>query len=77
MKTMKYFWTLCLAVATFTFTACSDSDSSSSSSQMKIDQIYLENIDDDNIKETGSYCLSKFAVTFLARFGKKPYICRR
>lgn len=51
MKTMKYFWTLCLAVAAFTFTACSDSDSSSSSSQMKIDQIYLENIDDDNIKD--------------------------
>ncbi len=51
MKTIKYFWTLCLAVAAFTFTACSDSDSSGSSSQMKIDQIYLENIDDDVIKD--------------------------
>ena len=51
MKTIKYFWTLCLAVAAFTFTACSDSDSSGSSSQMKIDQIYLENIDDDVMKD--------------------------
>lgn len=47
MKTIKYFWTLCLAVAAFTFTACSDDNDSGSSSQMKIDQIYLENIDDD------------------------------
>lgn len=48
MKTIKYFWTLCLAVAAFSFTACSDDDSSSgSSSQMRIDQIYLENINDD------------------------------
>ena len=31
----------------------------------------------DSIRETGSYCLSKFAATFLACFGKKPYICRR
>lgn len=47
MKTIKYFWTLCLAVAAFTLTACSDSDSSGSSSQMRVDQVYLENIDDD------------------------------
>ena len=48
MKTIKYFWTLCLAVAAFTFTACSDDDSTSgSSAQMKIDQVYLENIDDN------------------------------
>lgn len=47
MKTIKYFWTLCLAVAAFAFTACSDSDSSGSSSQMRVDQVYLENIDDD------------------------------
>ncbi len=47
MKTIKYFWTLCLAVVAFTFAACSDSDSSGSSSQMRVDQVYLENIDDD------------------------------
>ena len=30
MKTMKYFWTLCLVLAGFSLTSCSDDDNSSS-----------------------------------------------
>lgn len=47
MKTIKYLWTLCLALAAFTLTACSDDDNGGSSAAMQINQIYLENVDDE------------------------------
>lgn len=51
MKTMKYLWTLCLALAAFSFAACSDDDNGGSSATMKINQIYLENVDDEVNKD--------------------------
>ena len=51
MKTIKYLWTLCLALAAFTLTACSDDDNGGSSATMKINQIYLENVDDEVNKD--------------------------
>lgn len=46
MKTTRYFWTLCLAVLALAFTGCKDDDDASSA-QMRIDKIFLENIDDE------------------------------
>ncbi|MBQ2210025.1 MAG: hypothetical protein II404_08700 [Prevotella sp.] len=44
MKTIKYF--LCLAIVAIGFTACKDDDNAGSDTQMKIDKVFLENIDD-------------------------------
>lgn len=54
MKTMKYISTLCLALAVVVFTGCK-SDDDSGSTPMKIDKVFLENIDDEVNKdrETG------------------------
>ena len=45
MNTIKYFWTLCLALLAFGFIACSDDDNSQST-PMSISQVYLENVND-------------------------------
>ena len=36
MKTMKYLWTLCLALAAFTFSACSDDDNGGSDTNILV-----------------------------------------
>ena len=41
MKTMKYFWLLCLAILPFSLIACSDDDDEGST-PMTIDKIFLE-----------------------------------
>lgn len=46
MKTIKYFWTLCLVLAGFSLASCSDDDNSGST-PMTIDKIFLENIEDE------------------------------
>ena len=50
MKTMKYISTLCLALAVVVFTGCK-SDDDSGSTPMKIDKVFLENIDDEVNKD--------------------------
>ncbi len=51
MKTMRYFWTLCLAVFALGLTSCSDDDSSGSDAQMTIDKVFLENVEDEINKD--------------------------
>ena len=50
MKTMKHISTLCLALAVVVFTGCK-SDDDSGSTPMKIDKVFLENIDDEVNKD--------------------------
>ncbi len=48
---MRYFWTLCLAVVAFGLTSCSDDDGAGSGAQMKIDKVFLENVEDEVNKD--------------------------
>ncbi len=43
MKTIKYFWMLCLAVVAFSFASCKDDDDSQST-PMTIDKVFLEDV---------------------------------
>ena len=51
MKTTRYFMMLCLAVVALCFTGCKDDDDADSGAQMKIDKVFLENIDDEVNKD--------------------------
>lgn len=51
MKTMKYIWTLCLAVVALGLTGCKDDDNGGSGTQMRIDKVFLENINDEVNKD--------------------------
>ena len=50
MKATKYFMTLCLALVALGFSGCKDDDDDSTA-QMKIDKVFLENIDDEVNKD--------------------------
>ena len=51
MKTMKYFLSMCLGMLALGFAACSDDDDNGASTQMRIDKVFLENIDDEVNKD--------------------------